>query len=231
MNSIASDDEWLAARSELLADEKAFQKARDELAAKRRALPWRKVSADYVFDGESGAISLTNLFGDGSQLLIYHFMFHSEWDEGCKSCSFWADSYNGVVEHLKARDTALVAVSSAPLDKLLAYRDQLGWSFPWVSSAGNSFNQDFNVTFTREEIDSGKAVYNYRETQHIGEEMPGLSAFRKDDDGAIYHTYSTYSRGLDPFNTAYQLLDLTSKGRDEDELEFSMSWLKRRDEY
>lgn len=230
MNEILNDDEWLAARRELLEQEKKLQRQRDELAARRRALPWREVSQDYEFESEDGAVTLADLFGDCSQLLVYHFMYHPDWDEGCKSCSFWADGYNPLVPHLKARDTALVAISRGPLDKLLAYRRRLGWSFPWVSSANNSFNADFNVSFGREELDSGKAFYNYRETSRIGEEMPGLSAFRK-QDGAIFHTYSTYSRGLDPFNAAYQLLDLTSKGRDEDDLDYSMAWLRRNDEY
>lgn len=230
MTTIVSDDDWLAARLELLTREKELQRARDRLASARRALPWRRVAEDYRFATEHGERSLSELFGAASQLLVYHFMYHPDWDEGCKSCSFWADSYNGVQSHLLARDSQLIAVSRGPLEKLLAYRERMGWSFPWVSSSENSFNQDFDVSFTREEIDSGNARYNYRETQQIGEEMPGLSVFRK-QDGEIYHTYSTYSRGLDPFNTAYQLLDLTSKGRDEDELQYSMEWLKRSDEY
>ena len=230
MSKTASDDDWFKARLSLLADEKAFQGARDELAAKRRALPWRRLSQDYEFDGESGLLTLDDMFGDCSQLMIYHFMFHPDWDEGCKSCSFWADSYDGVVSHLRARDVSLAAVSRAPLEKLTAYRERMGWSFPWYSAANTTFNQDFNVSFTKDEIDSGNATYNYRETKRIGEEMPGLSVFRR-DGGMIYHTYSTYSRGLDPFNTAYQLLDLTPKGRDEDDFDFTMSWLRRHDEY
>ena len=231
MTNIACDDDWLAARRELLRDEKALQIARDELAAKRRTLPWRKLSQTYLFEGENGEISLGEMFGECSQLMVYHFMYHPDWDEGCKSCSFWADSYNGVVPHLKARDVSLVGVSRASLEKLLAYRDRMGWTFPWVSSARNSFNQDFNVSFTRDEIESGSSFYNYRETNRIGEEMPGLSVFTRDEEGQVFHTYSTYSRGLDPFNAAYQLLDLTSKGRDEDELEYTMEWLRRHDEY
>jgi predicted dithiol-disulfide oxidoreductase (DUF899 family) len=230
MANIVSDDDWLEARRFLLAEEKTFQVARDELAARRRALPWRSLSQDYTFDGENSSLTLDDMFGDCSQLIIYHFMFHPDWDEGCKSCSFWADSYDGVVSHLRARDVSLAVVSRAPLEKLLAYRKRMGWSFPWYSAAKNSFSQDLHVSFTREEIDSGKAVYNYEVSDRIGEEMPGLSVFRR-DSGTIYHTYSTYSRGIDPFNAAYQLLDLTSKGRDEDNLEFTMSWLRRHDEY
>jgi predicted dithiol-disulfide oxidoreductase (DUF899 family) len=214
----------------LLAEEKAFHVARDMLAQKRRELGYRRVHKDYVFESENGPRTLNEMFAGNSQLLVYHFMFHPDWDEGCKSCSFWADSYNGVIAHLKERDVSLAAVSRGPLEKLLAYRKRMGWSFPWLSSGENSFNDDFNVSFTPEQIESGNAMYNYRKSRRIGEEMPGLSAFVKVGD-EIFHTYSTYSRGLDPFNTAYQLLDLTPKGRDEDDLEFSMSWLRRHDEY
>ena len=230
MKHVLSDENWLAARCELLDEEKAFQIARDKLAQKRRELGCRKINKDYVFESENGSRTLTEMFDGSSQLLVYHFMFHPDWDEGCKSCSFWADSYNGVIPHLKARDVSLVAVSRGPLEKLLAYRKRMGWSFPWLSSSENSFNGDFNVSFTPEQIESGSAMHNYRKTRRIGEEMAGLIAFVKVGD-EIFHTYSTYSRGLDPFNSAYQLLDLTPKGRDEDDLEFTMSWLRRHDEY
>jgi predicted dithiol-disulfide oxidoreductase (DUF899 family) len=230
MKHVLSDENWLAARRELLDEEKAFQVARDKLAQKRRELGYRRVHKDYVFESENGPRTLNEIFAGNSQLLVYHFMFHPDWDEGCKSCSFWADSYNGVIAHLKARDVSLAAVSRGPLEKLLAYRKRMGWSFPWLSSGENSFNDDFNVSFTPEQIESGNAMYNYRKSRRIGEEMPGLSAFVKIGD-EIFHSYSTYSRGLDPFNTAYQLLDLTPKGRDEDDLEFSMSWLRRHDDY
>jgi len=230
MPDIANDADWLAARRELLAEEKALQIARDELARKRRALPWRKVERDYVFEGERGSVSFADLFGDSSQLLLYHFMYHPDWDEGCKSCSFWADGYDAAIAHLRARDVALVCVSRGPLEKLLAYRQRMGWSFPWYSSMGDSFNYDFGVSFTTDQIEAGDGVYNYREGGWLGPEMPGLSAFIK-DSGNIFHTYSTFSRGLDPLNATYQLLDLVAKGRDEDELEFSMDWLKRHDEY
>jgi len=230
MNDIVSNDEWLAARLDLLEDEKAFQKARDELARKRRDLPWRKIDTDYVFDGEDGQTSLSDLFGDMSQLLVYHFMFHPEWDAGCKSCSFWADSYNGSITHLKARDVALVAVSRAPLDLLLSYRDRMGWNFPWVSSATNAFNFDFGVSFSPRQIESGQANYNYKEGNAKIEELPGISVFVRDGED-IYHTYSTYARGLDPYNTSYQLLDIVPKGRDEDDQPYRQDWVKRHDEY
>lgn len=230
MTRIVSKEEWHAARIALLADEKALQAARDELAVKRRALPWREVTEDYVFESDQGMKSLGELFGDCSQLLVYHFMFHPDWEEGCKSCSFWADGYDRMVPHLKARDVSLVAISRAPLEKLLAYRDRMGWRFPWVSSAGNAFNFDFDVSFTQEQIEAGDAQHNYREYKGSIEELPGLSAFKK-KDGAIYHTYSTYARGLDTFNTAYQMLDVVPDGRNEESLEYNQSWVKRRDEY
>lgn len=231
MSKIADDHEWLDARLELLAAEKSLQKARDRVAAQRRALPWRPVTEDYRFEGADGPVTLADLFDGHSQLVVYHFMFHPDWDEGCKLCSFWADNFERQQPHLRARDARIVAVSRAPLDKLLAYRDRLGWSFPWVSSGDSSFNFDFNVSFTPEQIDAGIANYNFRAGADVGEEMPGISVFLKDPEGVVYHSYSTYSRGLDPFNAAYQFLDVLPKGRDEDGLDFPMAWVRRNDEY
>ena len=230
MNRIVSDQDWLAARKELLEEEKAFQAARDELAAKRRALPWRLVDTDYVFETEHGRNTLAELFGDASQLLVYHFMFHPEWDAGCKSCSFWADSYDRSVAHLAARDVSLVAISRAPLDLLLAYRERMGWTFPWASSATNSFNYDFGVSFSPQQIADGTANYNYADGNATIEELPGISVFARDGD-AVLHTYSTFARGLDPYNATYQLLDIVPKGRDETDLTYPQEWVKRRDEY
>ncbi len=230
MNRVVSNDEWLAARRKLLDEEKAFQKARDELAKKRRDLPWRKVEADYVFEGDSGRKALPELFEGCSQLLVYHFMFHPEWDAGCKSCSFWADTFDGSVEHLRARDVSLVAISRAPLELLLRYRKRMGWHFPWYSSSTNSFNYDLNVSFSPQQLESGDADYNYKKGNATIEELPGISVFARDGD-EVYHTYSTYSRGLDPFNATYQYLDIVPKGRDEDGLPYTMDWLRRRDEY
>lgn len=230
MNRVVSNDEWLAARRKLLDEEKAFQIARDELAKKRRELPWRKVEADYVFEGESGRKALPELFEGCSQLLVYHFMFHPEWDAGCKSCSFWADTFDGSVEHLRARDVSLVAISRAPLELLLRYRKRMGWHFPWYSSSTNSFNYDLNVSFSPQQLESGDADYNYKKGNATIEELPGISVFARDGDD-VYHTYSTYSRGLDPFNATYQHLDIVPKGRDEDGLPYTMDWLRRRDEY
>ena len=226
-----TDKEWDAARRELLTAEKALQDARDELTAKRRALPWRKISTDYDFESAGGTQSLRDLFGEHSQLIVYHFMFHPDWDEGCKSCSFWADSFEGMIPHLEARDVAFAVVSRAPLQKLLAYRARMGWAFPWLSSAHNSFNFDFYVSFTEKQVQAQSARYNYRDGASVGPEMPGLSVFVQDENGDICHSYSTFSRGLDPLNPVYQLLDLVPKGRDEDTLPYPQDWVRRRDEY
>lgn len=231
MTNVANDTDWLAARRELLDAEKTLQKSHDEVARLRRALPVRRVASDYRFEGEDGEQSLADLFGDKSQLLVYHFMYHPDWDEGCKSCSFWADSYDGVIAHLAARDVAFAVISRGPLAKLLAYRERMGWSFPWLSSADSSFNYDFNVSFHPEDIKAGNTMYNYVEGGGRIEELPGLSVFRNNGDGTIDHTYSTFARGLDPLNPVYQMLDLTPKGRDEDELPYPMDWVRRHDEY
>jgi len=231
MSKIVTTEQWDAARRELLEAEKELQSARDKLAAKRRALPWRKIEADYVFSGEDGDKSLRELFGKHSQLLVYHFMYHPEWDEGCKSCSFWADSFDGLIPHLAARDVAFTVISRGPLEKLLTYRDRMGWNFPWLSSANNTFNYDFDVSFTPQQLEEKNARYNYRDGAGAGPEMPGVSVFACDEDDSICHTYSTFSRGLDPLNPVYQLLDLVPKGRDEQSLPHPMDWVRRHDEY
>lgn len=231
MNNIVPVDEWDKARRELLDAEKAFQSARDNLAEKRRALPWRRIETEYVFDDPSGQRSLSDLFGELSQLVVYHFMYHPDWDDGCKSCSFWADSFDGLIPHLKARDVAFAVVSRAPLEKLLAYRQRMNWRFPWLSSAKSSFNFDFEVSFTPQQIASQSARYNYRDGAGVGPEMPGISVFAKDNTADIFHTYSTFARGLDNLSPVYQLLDLVPKGRDEADLPYTMDWLKRHDEY
>jgi predicted dithiol-disulfide oxidoreductase (DUF899 family) len=231
MATIASDEEWLAARRALLEEEKALQRARDQLAEKRRRLPWRKIDTDYEFEGADGRRILSDLFGDASQLVIYHFMYHPDWDEGCRSCSFWADGFDAAIPHLNARDVAFAVISRGPLEKLLSYQQRMGWQFPWYSSADSAFNYDFGVSFTAEQIENRNSSYNFRDGANVGPEMPGLSTFARDDKGDIFHTYSTYSRGLDPLNSAYQLLDLVAKGRDEDQLPFTMDWLRRHDEY
>ncbi len=219
---VATRDEWLRQRVALLEAEKELTRRKDAVAKARRELPWVAVEEDYRFDTADGERALADLFDGRGQLLVYHFMFGTDWDEGCPSCSFWADNYNGVTAHLAARDTTLVAVSTAPLEKLHAYRARMGWSFPWVSSAGSTFNRDYGV--------SHASTYNYRPVEQLMEESPGLSVFAR-HAGRVFHTYSCYARGLDAFNTAYALLDVTPKGRDEDELPWTMAWLRRHDQY
>ncbi|MEZ5810442.1 MAG: DUF899 domain-containing protein [Rhizobiaceae bacterium] len=226
-----SRDEWLKARIALLEQEKAFTRERDALAAARRELPRVRVDKDYRFDTEQGERSLADLFDGCGQLVVYHFMYGPDWEVGCKSCSYWADGFNGIGEHLRQRDTRLVAVSRAPLATLTAFRDRMGWRFPWVSSAGSDFNFDFHVSFRKEELDAGTAQYNYRKKALPSDEAPGISCFSCDADGSVYHTYSAYSRGLDIINAAYNILDMTAKGRDEDGLTYPMEWVKLRDLY
>ncbi|HOZ29105.1 MAG TPA: thioredoxin family protein [Hyphomonadaceae bacterium] len=229
MGKVATRKEWLKARTSLLAAEKEFTHQRDALSAKRRAMPWVKVDTDYTFDTPTGPMKLADLFAGRSQLLVYHFMFAPESEWGCKSCSFWADQFDGAIPHLNARDASFVAISRAPLDKLQRHANRLGWQFPWVSSGGSTFNYDFAVSF--EPDANGEATYNYKKQQVPFKDLQGFSAFVKGDDGAIYHAYSTYGRGQDITNGAYNMLDLMPKGRDEDALPFSMAWVKFSDEY
>jgi predicted dithiol-disulfide oxidoreductase (DUF899 family) len=229
-HKVVSQDEWLAARKAHLSEEKALTRKRDELAQKRRELPWVKVDKNYVFDGPDGKVSLADLFDGRSQLIVYHFMFDPAWSQGCKSCSFVADHYNPAIIHLEHRDVTMVTVSKAPIDKLEAFRKRIGWSFKWVSSFANNFNRDFGVSFTEQELSSSNAVYNYVAKPYPIKELPGISVFVKDESGDIFHTYSSYARGLDIFLTTYQLLDIVPKGRDEAELP-GMAWLRHRDRY
>jgi predicted dithiol-disulfide oxidoreductase (DUF899 family) len=230
-HAIVSRQEWIAARKQLLAREKDFTRLRDELTQARRDLPWERVDKLYVFQTAGGHKTLAELFGDKRQLIVYHFMFAPDWEQGCKSCSFWADSFNGITAHLAHRDVQFTAISRAPLPKLQAYARRLGWTFPWASSVETDFNFDYGVSFRPEEQAPGKATYNYAPTEGTFEEREGVSVFYKDADGAVLHTYSCYARGIDPMNTAYTDLDLVPKGRDEDGLPYPMSWLRRRDEY
>lgn len=225
---VVSHEEWTRASKALLAEEKEFTRLRDRLAQRRRELPWEKVEKRYEFDAPEGHVTLADLFAGHGQLLVYHFMLGPDWKEGCQSCSFWADNFNGIDVHLSHRDTALVAISRGPLSSIEAYRRRMGWTFRWVSSAGCDFNYDYGVSRRPGE----KAIdYNFGTRRVTGEEMPGISAFRRDGDGTVYRTYSTYSRGVDMVNGAYQLMDLTSKGRDEDGLPWPMAWVKRHDVY
>lgn len=225
---IVSQENWLAARKALLEREKAFTRERDALSAARRELPWVKVEKEYVFDGPQGKETLGDLFAGRGQLAVYHFMLGPDWEEGCKSCSFWADNFNGVDVHLAHRDVTLIAVSRAPYAKIAAFRKRMGWSFKWVSSYGNDFNRDFQVSFTPEEI-AGDVYYNYEMQRFPADEAPGMSVFARDADGTVYHTYSCYARGLDIINGAYHILDLVPKGRDEDGR--NMFWLRHHDRY
>lgn len=230
-NKVVSHEEWLKARLELLAAEKEFTRQRDALTRRRMAMPWERVEKSYRFEGPSGALSLADLFDGRPQLIVYHFMFAPDWEEGCKQCSFWADNFNGIPIHLNHRDVTLTAVSRAPLAKINAYKKRMGWSFPWVSSHGSDFNFDYHVSFTPEQIAEGKAYYNYGiRTIDVSDEN-GISVFRKNESGDVFHTYSCHGRGIDMVNGAYQFLDLVPKGGDEDGFKFSMEWLRRHDQY
>jgi predicted dithiol-disulfide oxidoreductase (DUF899 family) len=228
---VVSQEEWLAARKAHLAHEKEFTRQRDQLSAERRQLPWVKVEKNYVFDGPSGKETLADLFGGRSQLIVYHFMLGPGWKEGCKSCSFLADHFDGSITHLGQRDVTLVAVSRAPLPEIEAFKERMGWKFKWVSSFGNDFNRDYHVSFTPDEMAKGEVYYNYHQGQFPSEEAPGASVFYKNDAGEIFHTYSAYARGLDILLGAYNFLDLAPKGRDEDGLAFTMEWVRHHDRY
>ncbi len=230
-HQIASKSEWTLARQRLLAKEKEFTRLRDQLSEERRRLPWVRLEKEYSFEGENGRVTLGDLFAGRSQLVVYHFMFGPDAEAGCKSCSFWADNFNGIVVHLNHRDVSFAAISRGPIAKLRAFAKRFGWSFPWVSSLESDFNFDFGVSFTPEEISSGQISYNFGTHKAYGNEMPGISVFTKGPDGAIFHTYSCYSRGLDMMNTAYHYLDLVPKGRDEERLSYTMEWLRHRDQY
>jgi predicted dithiol-disulfide oxidoreductase (DUF899 family) len=229
-HKIVSEQEWLTARKGLLAKEKEFTRARDRLSAERRALPWVKVDKPYVFDTREGEKSLAELFGDKSQLIVYHFMLAPGWKEGCPSCSYLADHFDGATIHLANRDVAFVVVSRAPLIEIEAFRQRMGWRFPWVSSFGSDFNFDYRVSFREEEL-GPNAEYNYEKQKIDSDEMPGVSVFHEDASGTVFHTYSAYARGLDILVGAYNFLDLTPKGRDEDELPWTMAWVRHHDKY
>ena len=230
-NAVVSRDEWLEARKALLAKEKALTRQRDEISAQRRALPWVKIEKPYIFDGPGGAISLAVAFDGRGQLVVYHFMFGPDWPEGCPSCSYLADHFDGAAVHLNQRDVTLVAISRAPHAALEAYRARMGWRFTWLSSLESDFNHDFRVSFSADEIASGAVDYNYAQAPFPLEEAPGLSVFYKDAAGDVFHTYSCYGRGIDALIGAYQFLDLVPKGRDEAGLAFPMGWVRRHDQY
>jgi len=230
-HKVVSQEEWVATRKELLRKEKEFTRQRDELSRQRRELPWVKVEKNYVFDGPKGKTSLADLFEGRSQLIVYHFMFGPGWEQGCPSCSFVADHFNSIIVHLNARDVSMAAVSRAPLEELQPFQKRMDWSFKWVSSFDNDFNRDFHVSFTKDEMAKGKVYYNYGMMEFPSEEAPGVSVFYKDRAGNIFHTYSTYTRGLDILLGAYNYLDMTPKGRDEEGLAQGMAWVRHHDRY
>jgi predicted dithiol-disulfide oxidoreductase (DUF899 family) len=226
---VVTSKQWLKARTALLAKEKAFTRLRDKLSRQRRELPWERVEKEYIFDGPKGKESLAELFENRSQLVVYHFMFNPASEEGCKHCSFWADNFNPIVVHLNHRDVTFVAISRAPFAKIEPFKKRMGWSFKWLSSSQNDFNYDYQASFTPEAIQSGAIFYNYTKQKMNMADREGVSVFYKDAKGAIFHTYSTYARGIDMLNTAYHYLDLIPKGRDESG--FPQSWVRFHDRY
>ncbi len=229
--NVVSHDKWLAARREFLTKEKEFTRLRDNLSRQRRALPWEKVEKRYEFDSTSGKVTLADLFDGRSQLIVYHFMFGPGWKEGCPSCSYLADHFDASTIHLANRDTTLVVISRAPLAEIEAFKKRMGWKFQWVSSFGSDFNFDYHVSFTPEQKAGPKVNYNYAVTEFPSEEAPGASVFAKDAAGEVFHTYSSYARGLDILVGTYNFLDLVPKGRDEDGLAFTMAWVRHHDKY
>jgi predicted dithiol-disulfide oxidoreductase (DUF899 family) len=230
-HQVVSREEWIAARKTHLAREKDFTRFRDQLSAERRELPWVEVDKEYVFEGPGGRMTLGDLFHSRSQLIVYHFMLGPDWDEGCKSCSFWADNLQGIDVHLAARDVTLLTISSAPLDRITGFKTRMGWTHEWVSSAGSDFNHDYHVSFSPDELAGGDVYHNYGWTRSSLTERAGISVFCRDADGTVYHTYSCYSRGLDMLNGAYHYLDLVPKGRDEPGPAPHMTWVRFHDSY
>ncbi len=226
---VVSQKEWLAARKALLVKEKKFTRLRDQLSQERRQLPRVKVDKEYVFDGPKGKETLSELFDGRSQLIVYHFMFDPRWEAGCPHCSHVADSFNGIIRHLNQRDVTMVAVSQAPFGKLAAYKQRMGWNFKWVSSSETDFNLDYHVSFTPEELAKKKALYNFTLQNPDSPQREGVSVFYKDPTGRVFHTYSTYARGIDMFMVDYHYLDLVPKGRDEGKR--GPFWVRRHDEY
>jgi len=229
--TVVSAEEWLAARRELLREEKELTRRCDALAARQRALPWVKIEKNYLFDSPRGRVSLADLFGPHHQLIVQHFMFGPGWEEGCKSCSFMMDHINPTVVHLAARGVAFAAISRAPLAEIMPFKQRMGWNINWVSAHDTDFNADFHVSFAADDVARGKVLYNFALQDVPNEELPGISVFAKDAAGTVYHTYSTYSRGVELVMTTYRLLDLVPKGRDESELEYGMAWVRYHDRY
>ena len=229
--NVVSRDAWLQARKEFLAREKELTRLRDEIARERRALPWVRIDKRYAFDTPEGRRTLGDLFAGRRQLLVQHFMLGPGWEQGCPSCSFMADHTDGMNVHLAQRDITLVAISRAPLAEIERFRQRMGWRFKWVSSHGSDFNYDFGVSFKPEEVARGEVDYNYGKWPFAFEELPGISVFCKDDAGEVFHTYSTYGRGVEVMMGAYHLMDLAPKGRDEDDGPYKMNWVRHHDRY
>lgn len=228
---VVSREEWLRERITLLAQEKDFTRRRDELAAKVRDLPWVKVNNTYTFDTPTGKVPLADLFGASSQLIVYHFMFDPTWSQGCMSCSLIADHYNGLIVHLAHRDISFVTVSKASIQQIESFRARMGWTFPWVSTAHSDFGRDFGVSYTDQDLADDNSLYNFNRKPMPFREHPGLSVFTKDTRGNVYHTYSSFARGLEDFMTAYRYIDVTPKGRDEAQTGGGMGWLRHHDRY
>ncbi len=228
-HKVVSEPEWLKERQKLLVKEKEFTRSEEELNLERRALPWVRVVKEYAFEGPKGKLTLPDLFEGSRQLIVYHFMFGPNDKAGCTQCSLRADGFNGINLHLKHRDTTMICVSRAPYEKLAAYKERMGWSFTWVSSAGSDFNFDYYVSFTPEETEKKKAFFNYAIQDPDHSEREGHSVFYRDEAGDIFHTYSCYARGNEIFNIHYHYLDLTPKGRDENGR--GPFWVRRHDEY
>jgi len=227
---VVSQAEWLAARKDLLKKEKEFTRLRDELSQERRRMPWERVEKKYAFEGPNGVETLSDLFDGRNQLVIYHFMFGPGWKEGCPSCSYLADGFDSAALHMAQRDTMLAVVSRATLPEIEGFKKRMGWRFKWVSSFGTDFNYDYHVSFSKEELATGKPYYNYANAEFPSEEAPGASVFFR-KGGEIFHTYSAYARGLDILLPTYNFLDLTPKGRDEDALPHPMAWVRHHDRY
>lgn len=229
--TVVTSARWLAARRQLLREEKKFTRLQDRINAQRRALPWVKLKQRYTFDSPAGRVSLADLFSGRSQLIVQHFMFGPGWEQGCKSCSFMLDHFAPTVVHLAARDVSFAAISHAPLAEILPFKKRMGWDVNWVSSHGTAFNFDFHVSFTPEEFARGLVNYNYTKMDFPQTEAPGISVFTRDRAGNVYHAYSTYGRGVEIIMGTYHLLDMVPKGRDEQNLEYGMEWVRHHDRY
>jgi predicted dithiol-disulfide oxidoreductase (DUF899 family) len=230
-HKVVSKEEWVSKRKELLRKEKELTRQRDQLAKERRELPWVAIDKEYIFDGPNGKEKLSDLFDGRSQLIVYHFMFQPDWTEGCKSCSLLADNYDSIIVHLRERDTNMVTISRAAFDKIESFRKRMGWKFKWLSSVNSDFNDDFHVSFPGDPKDQKQVYYNYAMTTFPSSEGPGISVFHKDREGKIFHTYSSYGRGLEEFLVIYSLLDIVPKGRNEEGLPYPMAWVRHHDKY